>query len=187
MTSKQQNRHILQILGDLYPDAECELNFSNPFQLLIATILSAQTTDQKVNRVTAKLFALYPTPALLMAAPLSEVENLLHEIGLFRNKAKNILAASRILNEDYAGVIPRTMEELMRLPGVGQKTANVVLANAFQIPTLAVDTHVFRVSNRLGLADSAKVLEVEEQLKAVVPRKDWIAVHHRLIWHGRRV
>ncbi|MDR3288565.1 MAG: endonuclease III [Peptococcaceae bacterium] len=180
-------QRILHILAELHPDAHCELNFSSPFQLLIATILSAQTTDKKVNAVTEKLFSCYRTPADFRSIPPAQLEKIIHEIGLFHNKAKNILATCRLLEEDFDGQIPRTLEELTRLPGVGRKTANVVLANAFNIPTLAVDTHVFRVSNRLGLAHADNVSLTEEQLKTVVPVEQWIATHHRLIWHGRRV
>lgn len=180
-------RKILDILASMYPDAHCELNFRNPFELLIATILSAQSTDRQVNKVTERLFARYPTPWDFL--PLSE-EELAEEIrglGLYRNKSKNILQTCRILVEQYQGEVPAEREALEKLPGVGRKTANVVLSNAFGVPALAVDTHVQRVSNRLGLADSKNPLETEKQLTEKIPREEWSITHHRLIWHGRRI
>lgn len=178
---------ILLILAQTYPEATCELNYHTPFQLLIATILSAQTTDKKVNIVTSTLFADYPAPADFVTLSPEELEEKIKMIGLYHMKAKNILATCRILLSEYQGKVPQTMEELLKLPGVGRKTANVVLANAFSIPAFAVDTHVFRVSNRIGLAHSDNILEVEEQLKSNIPREQWIIAHHWLIWHGRRI
>lgn len=187
MVTNQRIEMILQVLGETYPHAHCELNFDNPFQLLIATILSAQTTDQKVNEVTPGLFAQYPTPAEMLKLSPSELENRIRKIGLFRMKAKNILQTCKTLVEQYNGEVPRSMAELIRLPGVGRKTAGVVLANAFGIPALPVDTHVLRVANRLGLTDQDDPLKVEKDLTSVVPEKLWIDIHHRLIFHGRRV
>lgn len=177
---------VLGILEQTYPDAHCELNFSNPFQLLIATILSAQCTDKKVNLVTEKLFANYPTPQAFLKLGQVNLENEIKELGLYRHKAKNILATCQDLLNRYEGRIPADLDDLTSLPGVGRKTANVVAGNAFGIPALAVDTHVFRVSNRLGLACSQKVEEVEKQLKETIPKEKWNQAHHWLIWHGRR-
>jgi len=187
MVTNQRIETILQVLGETYPHAHCELNFNNPFQLLIATILSAQTTDQKVNEITAGLFAQYPTPAKMLELSPSELENKIRKIGLFRMKAKNILETCKILVEQYGGEVPPSMADLIRLPGVGRKTAGVVLANAFRIPALPVDTHVLRVANRLGLTDQDDPLKVEKDLTSVVPEELWIDIHHRLIFHGRRV
>ncbi len=180
------NEQILAELNRLYPDARPELNFSNPFETLIAVMLSAQCTDRQVNKVTAKLFPLYPDAFAIARLTPDELRPHVASCG-FRSKADNIVATCRILVEKYDGQVPRTMEELTALPGVGRKTANVVLANAFGVPTIAVDTHVFRVSNRLGLASAKDVLETERQLMQVIPREDWIKAHHWLIFHGRRV
>lgn len=182
-----QTKKILQTLGDLYPDAHCELHFRNPFELLIATILSAQSTDRQVNIVTEKLFAKYPAPEDFLDLSDDELAEEIRGLGLYRNKSKNILATCRILVQKYGGKVPEKRSQLEALPGVGRKTANVVLSNAFDVPALAVDTHVQRVANRLALADSDNPLETERQLMRRVRRKDWTLTHHRLIWHGRRV
>lgn len=179
-------RTILDLLAARYPDAHCELHFTTPFQLLVATMLSAQTTDQKVNEVTKELFPAYGTPEQLIRLTEEELAGKIKIIGLYKNKSKNILKTTRILLEKYGGEVPMRMEDLIQLPGVGRKTANVVLANAFGIPALAVDTHVFRVSNRIGLADSHDVLETEKQLMERIPKSEWTFAHHLLIWHGRR-
>lgn len=178
---------IIEILEATYPEAHCELNFRNPFQLLIATILSAQSTDKRVNLVTEKLFAKYETPEDYIKLGQLGLEDEIKELGLFHNKAKNILATCQVLIEQFKGQVPASLEQLTQLPGVGRKTANVVASNAFGIPAIAVDTHVFRVSNRLGLASSGNVRATEEQLMAVIPRDKWIKAHHWLIWHGRRI
>jgi endonuclease-3 len=178
---------IVQILADTYPHAYCELNYRTPFELLVATILSAQTTDQKVNEVTAELFADYPTPEKMLKLSPEELENKIRKIGLFRNKAQNILKTCRILVEEYQGNVPPAMEKLVKLPGVGRKTASVVLANAFGIPAFPVDTHVLRIANRLGLSHYADPLKVEKDLTAVIPPHLWIDTHHRMIFLGRRI
>lgn len=178
---------ILQVLADMYPDAHCELNYRNPFELLIATILSAQSTDRQVNIVTKPLFEKYPTPFDMAALTEEELAEEIRMLGLFRNKSKNILKTCQILVEKYNGEVPRNRAQLEALPGVGRKTANVVLSNAYGVPALAVDTHVQRVANRLALADSENVLETERQLMRKVPRKEWTDTHHRIIWHGRRI
>lgn len=177
---------ILDELRNRYPEAKCELEHVNPFELLVATILSAQTTDKKVNKVTKGLFANYKTPYDFLSLSQDELESIIKEIGLYRNKAKNILLMCRQLIERHNGQVPSSMEELTELAGVGRKTANVVLSNAFGIPALAVDTHVFRVSNRIGLANSNNVENTEIQLMNNIPREDWSEAHHLLIWHGRR-
>lgn len=180
-------RKILDTLREMYPDAHCELEFRNPFELLIATILSAQSTDRQVNKVTKDLFARYPTPEAFLQLTEDELAEHIRGLGLFRNKSKNILQTCRILVEKHDGQVPDKREDLEKLPGVGRKTANVVLSNAFGIPALAVDTHVQRVSNRLALAHSENPLETERQLMKKVPREEWSDTHHRIIWHGRRV
>ncbi len=180
-------REILEILGQTYPEAHCELNFDTPFHLLVSTILSAQCTDQRVNQVTARLFRTYRNPEDFLRLGQAGLEEEIRECGLFRNKAKNILATCEILVNKYGGEVPSTLEALNALPGVGRKTANVVGSNAFGIPAIAVDTHVFRVSNRLGLAEADTVDKVEAQLRERIPRQQWIKAHHWLIWHGRRI
>jgi endonuclease-3 len=177
---------ILELLETTYPDAHCELNFSNPFELLIATILSAQATDKKVNQITERLFKKHKTPEDFLRLSQAEMEEAIKELGLYHNKAKNILAACRILVEKYNGKVPQEHTALTELPGVGRKTANVVLSNAFGIPALAVDTHVLRVSNRLGLATGTNPDSIEKQLMSLIPREKWSQAHHLLIWHGRR-
>lgn len=182
---KAKTKKILEILKETYPDARCELNHESAFQLLVATILSAQTTDKKVNSVTESLFKEYPDLDSFLTMTSSDLEERIREIGLYRNKAKNIILMCHQLKEKFNGEVPNTMEELTSLAGAGRKTANVVLSNAFNVPSIAVDTHVFRVSNRLGLADSDNVLEVEKQLQKELPKKEWSFTHHLLIFHGR--
>ena len=178
---------VMDALAKLYPDARPELNFSNPFETLIATILSAQCTDKRVNVCTAKLFPLYPDAHAMAKLTPEELEPYIKECGLYRNKAKNIVAACRALVEQYDGVVPSDRKRLMALPGVGQKTAGVVLMAAFGDPQIPVDTHVFRVSRRIGLADADTPEKVEVQLQKLLERDNWIYAHHLLIWHGRRV
>ena len=178
--------HILAELARLYPDVKAQLDFRTPYELLVATMLAAQSTDKQVNKVTPTLFATFPDVFAIAKLTPEELLPYVKSCG-FKSKATNIVNTSRILVEKYNGVVPQTLEELTELPGVGRKTANVVLANAFGIPTMAVDTHVFRVSNRLGLAHAKDVLHTEEQIMAVVPREDWIDAHHWMIFHGRQV
>ena len=177
---------ILAGLQELYPDAKPELNFSNPYETLVAVMLSAQCTDKQVNKVTPALFERYPTVADMAAASVEDVYPMVKSCG-FKTKAANIVESCRLIMQLHGGEVPGDMKALTALPGVGQKTANVVLANAFGVPTIAVDTHVFRVSNRLGLAEAKNVELTEEQLKKAIPKKDWVAAHHWLIFHGRRV
>lgn len=183
---KKNVKEILELLKKEYPDAKCELDYGTPFQLLVATILSAQTTDKKVNEVTEELFKEYPTVDHFLKLSQEELENKIKKIGLYRNKAKNILLMCRQLKENYKGEVPNTMEDITSLAGAGRKTANVVLSNAFGVPAIAVDTHVFRVSNRIGLAKADNVEDTEEQLRKNIAKKEWSLAHHLLIFHGRR-
>ena len=180
-------RAILDTLAATYPEAGTALRFGNPFELLVATILSAQCTDKRVNLVTPDLFARFPTSEAMAEAGEAAIAPLIASCGLYRSKARNIAAACRALVEHHAGQVPDRMEALIALPGVGRKTANVVLSNAFAVPAIAVDTHVFRVANRLGLARGRTPEQVEAQLRRRVPRAHWSQAHHWLIWHGRQV
>ena len=185
---KERTAAIIRRLKKAYPDAHCALNHANPFELLIATILSAQCTDERVNIVTADLFRKYRGPQDLLNASQSELESDIHSTGFFRNKAKSIKGASRRIIEIYGGKVPGTMEDLLTLPGVARKTANVVLGNAFAIASgVVVDTHVARLSQRLGLTEEKDPGKIEADLIQLVPRKHWIMFPHWLITHGRRV
>ncbi len=187
MLESTQRAEALHLLSEAYPEAKPALHFRTPFELLVATMLSAQCTDKQVNKVTDVLYQKYSTAADFAAIDYETLEPYIHSCGFFRTKGQNILAMSRILCERYNGEVPQTMEELTALPGVGRKTANVVLSNAFGIPAIAVDTHVFRVTNRIGLAEAKDVEHTEQQLMENIPRKDWSAAHHWLIYHGRQV
>jgi len=181
------SKFICEALQKRFPDARCELEFNTPFELLIATILSAQCTDERVNLVTASLFADANTPQAILNLGQTALENKIRSLGLFHNKAKNILAACKVLVEKFNGQVPRDLELLRSLPGVGRKTANVVVSNAFGIPAFAVDTHVFRVAHRLGIAQEKTPEKVEEELMKIFPRERWSLVHHLLIFQGRRI
>jgi endonuclease-3 len=184
---QQRTAAILADLQRAYPDAHCELNYTNPLELLVATILSAQCTDKQVNLVTAGLFQKYRTVADYADAPPEQFAADIRRIGLYRNKAKNIQACCRKLRERHGGEVPRTMEELIELDGVGRKTANVVLGNAFSINVgVVVDTHVARLSARLGLTKETSPEKIEQALMKLVPREQWALFSHWLIWHGRR-
>lgn len=177
---------ILEVLETMYPNANVELAHSNNFELLIAVVLSAQTTDKSVNKVTPALFKKFPTPKVLGAAELLEIEGAIKKIGLYHNKAKNIKQLAIQLCDDHNSIVPNKRKALEALPGVGRKTANVVLSNAFGIPALAVDTHVARVSKRLGLANSEdNVLQIEKKLMRKIPKSYWTKVHHQFIFFGR--
>lgn len=178
---------ILERLAHHYPDAKCALNHTTPFELLVATMLSAQCTDARVNIVTGRVFPTYNTPEHFAGLTPDQIGELIKDCGLWQTKAKNIHATSHILLQEHGGEVPSNREELVKLPGVGRKTANVVLSNAFDVPAIAVDTHVFRVSNRLGLANATTVEETEEQLMRRIPRQQWSPAHHWLIHHGRQV
>lgn len=184
--SRDEMKHIISILKETYPDARCELEFKTPFELLVATILSAQTTDKKVNAVTEKLFKKYNTAYDYVSMKQSELEDYIREIGLFRNKAKNIISMCRVLIEKYNGEVPCEKDKLLELSGVGEKTANVVLINAFSVPAVPVDTHVFRVANRIGLVHAKTVIETQKQLMKNISKNEWIDMHHILIFHGRK-
>ena len=177
----------VDILENTFPDAECELNYNTPFQLLVATILSAQTTDIKVNKVTEELFKEYPDVQSFLTLLEIELQDKIKSIGLHKNKAKNILKTCTILMDKYDGEVPNNREALVELAGVGRKTANVVLSNAFNVPAMAVDTHVFRVANRIGLVKSKTPDQTEAQLTKFLPMDRWTKTHHLLIWHGRRI
>lgn len=182
-----RTKKILAALQETYPEAHCELNFANALQLLIATILSAQCTDKRVNLVTADLFQQYRSAADFANANLTELEQAIRTTGFFRNKAKNIQACCRALVEKHGGEVPRTMTELHALDGVGRKTANVVLGNGFGINVgVVVDTHVTRLANRLGLTQQTDAVKIEQELMTLVPQKQWTLFSHWLIWHGRR-
>ena len=187
MTQTEKNSLILSELERLYPDAKPALHFDNAYQLLVAVILSAQCTDVKVNMVTPALFAAYPDAAALAKAEPEDVEPFIKTCGIYRNKAKNLVLTARALTSQYGGEVPADHELLTKLPGVGRKTANVVMSCAFGADAIAVDTHVFRVSNRLGLADAGDVLKTEQQLMENIPKDAWSRAHHWLIFHGRRV
>jgi endonuclease-3 len=182
-----QARRILRVLARLYPDAHCALHFQNPLQLLVATILSAQCTDVRVNLVTPALFVRYPDAASYATADQKELEANIQSTGFFRNKARNIIACCRQLMEKHGGKVPATMEELNPLPGVGRKTANVILGNAFSTPGITVDTHVGRLSRRLGLTTETDPEKVERDLMAIIPKQHSTMFSHRMIFHGRQV
>ena len=183
---KEQKLAILEKLEKMYPEAKAELVFSNPYEMLVATILSAQCTDKQVNRVTPAVFERYPDANTMAKARVEDLYPMVKSCG-FKSKAGNIIAACRIIREEHGGQVPDTRGELTKLPGVGRKTANVVLSNAFGIPAFAVDTHVFRVSNRMGLCRADTVEETEKQMTRLIPEEKWGQAHHWLIWHGRRV
>ncbi|MEW6899104.1 endonuclease III [Trueperella pyogenes] len=185
--SREQVAEILARLAREYPDAECALNFTNPFELLVATILSAQTTDARVNQITPQLFARFPDPVALAGATLSELEEILHPLGFFRAKARSLSGVGRALVEVHDGVVPRMLEELVALPGVGRKTANVVLGNAFGVPGITVDTHVGRLTRRWGWTKQTDPVKAERELMDVMPREEWTMDCHRIIFHGRQV
>jgi endonuclease III len=186
MLNNSEIRYCLDKMAEMFPDAKGELNHSNPFELLIAVLLSAQTTDALVNRVTEDLFKKYKTPEDYLKVPLEELQNDIRSIGLYRTKAKNIQKLCRILIDEYGGLIPKDRDELMKLPGVGRKTANVVVSIAFGEPAIAVDTHVERVSKRLGFCRwKDSVLEVEKTLMKKIPKEEWSISHHRMIFFGR--
>ena len=193
MTDRNENeckraRQVARLLKKHYADAECALTHDNPFQLLCATILSAQCTDERVNIVTPRLFQKYPTPEKLAAARQPSVEKIIQSTGFFRNKAKNLIGMARAVVSDHGGELPRDLEALVKLPGVGRKTANVLMGTAYGIPTgVVVDTHVTRISRLLGLTDSRSAEAIERDLIELLPEKEWINFSHRLIHHGRQV
>ena len=184
--TKKNQTEMLNRLAAAYPDARPALHFRNPFELLVAVLLSAQCTDERVNIVTEELFEKAPDAASMAELGEEAIRETIQSCGLYKNKAKNIAALSRILVEKYNGEVPKEREALESLPGIGRKSANVVMSVAFGIPALAVDTHVFRVSRRMGFSAGEDVRKVEDDLTALIPQKDWAAAHHWLIFHGRR-
>ena len=179
---------IIEILKKLYPDAKCSLDFKTPFQMMVAVVLSAQCTDARVNQVTPGIFAKYPEPKDFADMDITLLESLIHSCGFYKNKAKNIKAASEIIVNKYNGILPNTIEELMELPGVGRKSANVIMLEAFNNPQgIAVDTHAKRISNRLGLSDKSDPLQIEQDLLKIFPKKYYYDVNHLLVWHGRNL
>jgi len=190
MATKKQERaaDIVSRLKRMYPKAKCTLDYTNPFELLIATMLSAQSTDARVNIVTKSLFRKYPDAQAFADAAQLEMERDVRQTGFFRNKAKAVIAASKAIVEKHGGEVPQTMDELTALPGVGRKTANVVLGNAFKKPVgIVVDTHVTRVSGRLGLTSNSDPVKIEDDLMKLIPQKEWTVFSHRLIQHGRQI
>src|SRR5437899_3909531 len=185
---KERTEKIIKLLKRAHPDAKCSLNHSNAFELLIATILSAQCTDERVNIVTADLFRKYRKPEDYLKVSEKELQKDIRTTGFFRNKTKSIQGTARVLTESYGGEVPDTMEELLELPGVARKTANVVLGNAFGVKSgIVVDTHVTRLTHRLGLTQEKTAEKIERDLIGLVPKKDWVLFPHLLIYHGRRV
>lgn len=185
--TENKSEKILGILEKTYQGAASALLFSTPFELLVATILSAQTNDNQVNKITGPLFKKYHSPEDFASLTPELLEPLIKTCGLYKNKAKNIIGAAQVIVSRFGGNLPKTREELMLLPGVGRKTANVVLSNAFGIPALAVDTHVFRVAGRMGLSSGRSPEQTEQDLMKIIPEEKWGAAHHWLIWHGRKV
>ena len=180
-------KRIVSLLKKQYPDAKCALNYENPLQLLVATVLSAQCTDVRVNMVTPALFARYPNAESFANADRGELETAIKSTGFFRNKARSIQESTKRIVSDYGGEVPNTLDDLVHLPGVGRKTANVILGNAFGVPGITVDTHVRRVSHRLGLTKHAIPEKIEQDLMELIPKKEWTAFSHRMIFHGRQV
>lgn len=180
-------RRINRVLTETYPDAHCELDFKNPFELLVATILSAQTTDKRVNAVTPELFRTYPDAPGLAAADRQDVESIIQSTGFFRAKTNSLLGMAQAVCERFYGLVPGTLDELVTLPGVGRKTANVVLGNAFGVPGLTVDTHFGRLARRFGWTEHTDPDKVEADVAGLIPKSEWTLLSHRLIWHGRRI
>jgi endonuclease III len=186
-TMQHKIEKILTLLDELYPGATCSLGFRNPLELLVATVLSAQCTDERVNQVTPGLFRKYSTAQAYAQAPLEELENDIRSTGFYHNKARSIKAACSILDERFNGNIPADLDALVQLPGIGRKTANVILGNAYQIPGIVVDTHVSRVTQRLGLTSQKDPDKIEQDLMVLIPRERWITFSHQLIQHGRQL
>ncbi len=187
MLRKNKRDAILKILEDTYSGTKTALNYNSPFELLIAVILSAQCTDERVNKITARLFPRFDTPEKMGSLSQEEMEEQIRDCGLYHAKAKNILATCHMLVQEFDSKIPDNITTLMKLPGVGKKTANVVASIIYNVPAIAVDTHVFRVSHRLGLAKGADPLATEKELQKIIPMEKWSDAHHWFIWHGRKI
>ena len=185
MGGKKDLAPFMKYLKELFPEAHCELIYNNPFQLLVATILSAQCTDKQVNKVTPALFTEYPDAESMSEAPIEKIEELIHSTGFYKNKAKNIKSMACALVKEHNGNVPDNMESLVKLPGVGRKTANVVLGNAFKVPGMVVDTHVKRISNRYGLTKNSDPEKIEQDLMKIFPKERWTELSHQLVLFGR--
>lgn len=184
--NKKQAVEIFELLKKQYPDAKCSLDFNTPFEMMVAVMLSAQCTDERVNKVTAEFFPKYNTPKAFADMPLEDIENLIHSCGFYKNKAKNLKLASQKILTEFNGEVPQTMEELMSIPGVGRKSANVIMLEAFNNPQgIAVDTHAKRISNRIGFSSAKEPQKIEQDLLKLFPKKYYYAANHILIWHGR--
>ncbi|KOA20757.1 endonuclease III [Clostridium homopropionicum DSM 5847] len=184
---KELKKRVIEILENTYKGAKCGLDFNSPYELLVSTILSAQCTDERVNEVTKELYKKYNTPEAMVTLTEQKLGEIIKSCGLYKNKSRNILAASKSILNEHNGKVPENMEELIKLPGVGRKTANVVLSNAFGVPAIAVDTHVFRVANRIGIGTGKNVDQVEKELMKNIPMEKWSDAHHYIIWHGRKI
>lgn len=188
MKSKNEAIKIIEILKEFYPDCRCSLDFTTPFEMLIAVMLSAQCTDERVNKTTPNLFKKYNTPEAIASINIKELEKIIHPCGFYRNKAKNMKLCSQKLLDDFNGVVPHNMKDLQSLPGIGRKSANVIMLEAFQNPVgIAVDTHAKRISNKLGLSQETDPVKIEQDLLKVIPKKYYYDVNHLLVWHGRNI
>lgn len=188
MKTKKDVVKIIEILKDYYPDCKCSLDFTTPFEMMIAVMLSAQCTDERVNKTTPELFAKYNTPDAMARADISDIEKIIHPCGFYKNKAKNIKACSQKLIDDFEGIVPNDIDLLQTLPGVGRKSANVIMLEAFHNPVgIAVDTHAKRISNKVGLSQEEDPIKIERDLLKVVPKKYYYDVNHLLVWHGRKI
>lgn len=186
MKSKEEAIKIINILKETYPDAKCSLDFTTPFEMMIAVMLSAQCTDERVNRTTPSLFEKYNTPEKMVEIKLEELEKIIHPCGFYKNKSKNIIAASKMLIDDYNGKVPNDPKELIKIPGVGRKSANVIMLEAFNNPSgIAVDTHAKRISNKMGFSNESESSKIEQDLLKVFDKEYWYDVNHLLVWHGR--
>ena len=188
MKTKKETIEIIKILKEYYPDATCSLDFTTPFEMMVSVMLSAQCTDERVNKTTPSLFKEYNTPEKVSSMDIKELERIIHPCGFYKNKAKNIIAASKMLVEKYNSTVPDNMEELVKLPGVGRKSANVIMLEAFKNPQgIAVDTHAKRISNKLGLSDKTEPEKIEEDLLKRIDKEYYYDVNHLLVWHGRNI
>ena len=188
MKTQKDAIEIIKILNAYYPEAKCSLDFQSPFQMAISVMLSAQCTDERVNKITPSLFKVAETPEKMIKLSLKEIENIIKPCGFYRNKAKNILAFSQILIEKYNGIVPNSMDELQKLPGIGRKSANVIMLEAFNSPEgIAVDTHAKRISNRLGFSKKTDPEKIEQDLLKVIPKEYYYSANHLFVWHGRNI
>ena len=187
MKTKKEAIEIIKILKEYYPEATCSLDFTTPFEMMVAVMLSAQCTDERVNKTTPSLFGKYNTPQKMSQIKIEELEKIIHPCGFYKNKAKNIIAASKMLLEKYDGNVPQTMEELIKIPGVGRKSANVIMLEAFENPQgIAIDTHAKRISNKIGFSKQKDPEKIEKDLLKIIPKEYYYDVNHLLVWHGRK-